>query len=268
MNDLQGKVVLVTGGTRGIGLATALSFGRQGAICYLTHRWGSADEDAIRARFAAVGAPVPRIVEADVANDDDTAALLERIAAEFDGVHAFISNAAFGPVTRGLKDYKRRGLLRGIEYSAWPLCAYTLAIRERFGAPPRYVIGMSAVGVRQLSPNYDLVAAAKAVLETLAKYLDYRLFEEDVNINVLCPRWVRTDALRATFGEEFEAFVAQYPRSHQFIEVGEVADAALALCSGLMDGVRGQVITVDHGHTFSDNLMRLYSESLATRREA
>ena len=51
LNDLRGKTVLITGGTRGIGLATGLAFGREGAVCTLTHRWGSADENDIRRRF-------------------------------------------------------------------------------------------------------------------------------------------------------------------------------------------------------------------------
>ena len=44
------KVVLVTGGTRGIGLACGLAFGRLGASVYLTHRWGSADEATVNGR--------------------------------------------------------------------------------------------------------------------------------------------------------------------------------------------------------------------------
>ena len=48
-NDFRGKAVLVTGGTRGIGLATGLAFGRRGADVTLTYKWGAEDEDAIRA---------------------------------------------------------------------------------------------------------------------------------------------------------------------------------------------------------------------------
>ena len=75
---LAGRCVLVTGGTRGIGLATGLAFGRLGASAVLTHRWGSADEDAIRVAFAEAGAPEPDIVEADAGHGPDLDALLAR----------------------------------------------------------------------------------------------------------------------------------------------------------------------------------------------
>ena len=48
-NDFTGKAVLITGGTKGIGLATGLAFARHGAHLYLTHRWSSADEDEVGA---------------------------------------------------------------------------------------------------------------------------------------------------------------------------------------------------------------------------
>ena len=65
-NDFTNKAVVITGGTKGIGLASGLAFGKQGAHAYLTHRWSSADEDEVRGKFAAIGAPEPAIVEADV----------------------------------------------------------------------------------------------------------------------------------------------------------------------------------------------------------
>jgi enoyl-[acyl-carrier-protein] reductase (NADH) len=90
--------------------------------------------------------------------------------------------------------------------------------------------------------------------------MNYRLFDEDVRINVVRSRLVRTESLRATFGHDFEAFAERFNMRRQFISPDEVANAVLALCSGLMDGVSGQVLMVDRGTTFFDNLMRLYNE--------
>lgn len=259
-NDLRGKAVLVTGGTMGIGLATGLAFARQGAVAWLTHRWGSADEDAILKQFADEQLPAPRILQADVANKEDTAELLGRIKAEHDHVEAFISNVSFGLVVEKIEDYKMSSLFRSIEYSTWPMYQYSADIKALFGRWPRYVIGLSSGGPDHYYKNYDFVAASKAVMETLCRYMSYRLFDEDIRINVVRSRLVRTESLRATFGRDFEEFAEKFNMKRQFIPEQEVADAILALCSGLMDGVRGQVMMVDRGTTFFDNLMRLYNE--------
>jgi enoyl-[acyl-carrier-protein] reductase (NADH) len=90
--------------------------------------------------------------------------------------------------------------------------------------------------------------------------MNYRLYDEDVRINVIRSRLVRTESLRATFGNDFEKFAERFNMERQFIGSEEVANAILALCSGLMDGVSGQVLMIDRGTTFFDNLMRLYNE--------
>jgi NAD(P)-dependent dehydrogenase (short-subunit alcohol dehydrogenase family) len=259
LNDLKGKAVLITGGTRGIGLATGLAFGRQGAHVTLTHKWGSADEDAILRAFADAGAPAPDIVEADVANADDTGALLERIHARHQSIEVLVANVAFAQVVRGLDDYRLRDLQKSIEYTAWPLVDHTRRIRDKFGKFPRYVLGLSSGGVAHFHPNYDFVAAAKAVLETFCRYLAYRLGPEGSRVNIVSARFVRTESLRA-IGAGFEELVERFETDHPFIEPEEVAAALVGMASGLMDGVSGQVLMLDHGAFFADNLMRLYSE--------
>ena len=260
LGHLEGKAVLVTGGTMGIGLATALAFGREGAHCTLTHKWGSADEDEIRRRFAEAGAPPPAIVCADVSRDEDATVLLEGMRRAHERVEAFVSNVSVALVIEGIENYEKRSLFKSIEYSAWPIFAYPQRIKEVFGAYPRYVVGLSSGGVDAFYKNYDFVAASKAVMETLCRYMSYRLFDEDVRVNVVRSRLVRTDSLRATFGEAFEPFAERFNMERQFIPAEEVANVVLALCSGLLDGVNGQVIMVDRGTTFFDNLMRMYNE--------
>lgn len=157
-------------------------------------------------------------------------------------------------------EYDKRGLLRGIEYSAWPLVSYTRRMKQMFGAYPRYVIGLSSSGPDAFSANYDFVATSKAVLETLCRYMNYRLFDEDVRVNVVRAGLVRTESLRATIGRDFETFASHFNMERQFIRPEQVADAIVGLCSGLMDGVSGQVIRVDRGTSFFDTFMRLYEE--------
>lgn len=260
LNDLRGKAVLITGGTMGIGLATGLAFGRLGAQVWLTHRWGSADENEVRDRFAEAGAPEPRIECADVTHDEDTDALLREMKRHHDGVEAYVANVAFAQVVRGFEDYSFRGLASSIEATAWPLASYSTRIRDVFGSWPRYIVGLSSAGPDRFHINYDFVAASKAVLETLARYMSHRLFDEDARVNVVRARPVSTASLEATVGPEFEPFVRDYDTPGLFVEPEDVAHAVVALCSGFMDAVRGQVLTVDRGADFADNLMRLYDE--------
>src|SRR5688572_33208318 len=117
-NDFSGRAVLVTGGTRGIGLATGLAFGKRGARVTLTHKWGSADEAAIEAMFATAGAARPAIVQADAANEDDVAAVLEGIRRDHERLEVLVSNAAFGATVSGIDEYSKKALMAGIDYSA------------------------------------------------------------------------------------------------------------------------------------------------------
>jgi NAD(P)-dependent dehydrogenase (short-subunit alcohol dehydrogenase family) len=258
--DHSQTVLLVTGGTKGIGLATALAFARHGAQAILTYRWGSADEDQVKKAFLDVGGPEPWIVEADVANKDETDALVHKIAERHGRVDVFVSNASASLLVKDLDDYTERGFFQSLRASAWPTFEYLQAFRRRLERLPRHVIIMSSDGPDRFTNSYDFVAASKATLETLMRYWQFRVAGQPVNINVLRSRAVRTDSFDSTFGAEFYGFLRRFVDDAWFMTEEEIADAALALASGFFDGVRGQVITVDRGSTFADGLSYLYAE--------
>lgn len=256
MVDLRDRVVLITGGTQGIGLAVGLAYARHGAHVILTYRWGSADEATVHAAFAAIGARPPLIVQADASNDEDTAALLERVAEHHARVDVLVSNVAFAQRVSSTDDWRKRDLLRSIEYTSWPMWAYTEAIHRRFGAWPRYVVGLSSDGPDQFFMHYDFVAIAKAALETMCRYMNMRLRAHGTRVNVVRSRLVRTESFDATFGPAFHAFLEELGGFDDcYTTPEELADVVLALGSGLLDAIGGQVIMADKGFQFFDNLM-------------
>lgn len=260
LDELRGRTVLVTGGTAGVGLQTGLAFGRAGAHVTLTCRWGSAEEDDILRLFAEADAPTPRILQANAADPEDIDAVLSDIATRHAGVDCFVSNVALAQLVRGWSDLDLRALQQSIEYSAWPLVSHLLAIHARFGRWPRHVVAISSCGPDELHLDYDFAAAAKSVLETLVRYLAHRLEREDCRINAVRPRWVPTASLDATIGPGFAPFARRYGAPGTLQTPEEVASVVLALCSGWLDGMRGQVLTIDHGTRFHDTLMRWYAE--------
>lgn len=258
-----GKVVLVTGGTKGIGLATAQAFAAEGAQTVLTHAWGSADEAEVTAAIVAAGGPPPFIAQADVTRAEDTDAVLAEVAARFGAVHAFISNASVALVVNSMDDYSERGFMKSLKGSAWPTFAYLTAMRRVLGAYPRYCVVMSSDGPDRFTPGYDFVAAGKAAMEAMVKYTAYRLRHDGVRINVLRSRAIRTASFEGTFGNEFHGFLRSFVDEEWFMTPEEVGTAALALCAGPFDGMTGQTIMADRGNTFFDGISYLYE-----RREA
>ena len=250
--------MLVTGGTKGIGLGTALAFARHGAQVVLTHKWGSADETELAAQFRALDAPAPLILEADISRSDDTQRLFETIKTQCGRVDALISNASAAVTVQSLDDLTERAFLKSMRASAWPTVEYTLAAKRVLGTFPRYVIAMSSDGPDRFTPAYDFVACGKAATETLARYLAYRLRDEGVRVNVVRSRAIKTDAFADTFGAEFYHFLRRFVRDDWFMTVDEVANAAFALCSGMFDAMTGQVVMVDRGNTFADGISTIY----------
>jgi enoyl-[acyl-carrier-protein] reductase (NADH) len=197
-----------------------------------------------------------------VTRAEDTAALLAELKGVFPSIDILIANATSALTIKSLDDYTERGFMKSMRGGAWPAFDYLTQIHSVFGRWPKHVVIMSSDGPDSYTPNYDFVAAAKSALETLVRYFAYRLRDEGVRINVLRSRAIRTESFDETFGGEFFDFIAQHAPPAMFTTPKEVAEAALALCSGMFDGMSGQVIQVDKGAAFADGISLVYGKRL------
>jgi NAD(P)-dependent dehydrogenase (short-subunit alcohol dehydrogenase family) len=257
--DLHGKTALITGGTKGIGLASALALAEAGAQVFLTYNWGSAGLDDVAGLFSRSGAQPPGLFQADAAREEDTVRLMDDLAASAQRIDIFVSNVSFALRTMSLEDYKKRSLFKSLEYSTWPLIDYTRRIKSRFGSYPRYILGISSDGPDHFYRGYDFVAASKALLEFFSRYLAGHLSAEGSRVNVLRFGSVNTESFRAMFGDEFFSYMEKSGvPAESMLTPTDCAKAVLAMCSGLLDAVNGQIISVDYGLPFKDNSMMRY----------
>lgn len=263
--DLSGKSVLITGGTKGIGLASALKLAKAGAATYLTYKWGSADLDQIAENFVKEGAAkAPVFIQADVSIAEDTQMVMDVIKEKETQLDIFINNVGFAQSPKSLDDYKKRSLYKTLDYSTWPIVDYTQKIKSTFGEYPEKVLAISSDGPDHFYPGYDYVAASKSLLEFLSKYMAVHLFNEGKGstVNVVRFGTVKTESFNLIFGEEFFEFMAKEGVDESmFLSPDECADSVFAMCSGLMNAMNGQIINVDYGFPYQDNSMMRYINS-------
>jgi NAD(P)-dependent dehydrogenase (short-subunit alcohol dehydrogenase family) len=136
MSNTDQRVVLVTGGSKGIGKEIAMKFAEHGDQVVITYGWGSVEEEDIIADFTKRGLPAPFLKQADVINNDDTTGLLTEIKERFGRLDVFISNVSFTTLVKSMDDYKEANLLKSIEYSCWPMIEYTRQMKAIFNVYP------------------------------------------------------------------------------------------------------------------------------------
>lgn len=258
--DLQGAGVIVTGGTSGLGKAIGLEFARAGATVFLTHRWGSADEDALAAEFVSEGLSAPYIVESDASDAESTRELMAFAHSKVNSLHAVVSNVAFAKVVQDIGDLRKAALDLSLGYSAWPVVELVQSAHAEFGKYPRYVMGISSDGGQVCHAGYDLAGASKSVLETLCRYLAIRLRPHGVCVNAVRPGFLDTASARATFGDAVMDG-ARERVGNLFLDPRKVAGTCVALASGLLDSVTGQVIVVDEGWSLVSPLSYVVDDS-------
>ena len=249
MIDLQGKVALVTGASRGIGRACAIRFAELGADVIVNFLSSRDEASAVVGQIQELGRTAIAI-RADVANPEDIQAMIGSIEDRFGSLDIIVSNAAAGGF-RPATQLKPTNVEAALRTNALPVvwlaqaAAKMLAQRDSFGK----VIAISSHGSMWAVPNYAAIGASKAALESFVRHLALELGPTGINFNCVLPGIVATEAVRTMPGVEqvLKAAGERMMLPTRTLSPDDIAGVVAFLASSDSDLIQGQTIVVDGG---------------------
>lgn len=250
--DLTGKTAIVTGSSRGIGLAIAEGMAARGANVVISSRKQAACDAAaevINARGAGRALSVP----ANIADKAALEALVVAAQGAFGDIDILVCNAAsnpyYGPL-HGITDDQFEKILRNnLLSSHWLVRLVAPSMRERRDGS---IIIISSIGGYRGSTVIGAYNISKAADFQLARTLAVEFGADNVRVNCIAPGIIRTDFARALWEDEVNH--AEALRGTPLNRIGEpedVAGAAIFLASAAGRYVTGQSIIVDGGATIT-----------------
>jgi 3-oxoacyl-[acyl-carrier protein] reductase len=242
---LQGKVVLITGSSSGIGQTVALRFAREGAKVVVNYRANKKGGEETLKQIKNITDDC-LLVQADVSKEADVKRLFKTVVDEFGTVDVLINNAAIGTDKRpfmeaSYDDFKE---MIDTDITSVFMCSQQAAIIMQNQGSGK-IINTSSVrgwGPGGRAPVYAAMkAAVNSFTQTFAKVV-----APDIQVNAVGPGFVKTRTYEAFSDEMIQGFMDQ-TYLKRFVTQEEIADAFVFLAKN--DAMTGQVIYVDAGFT-------------------
>ncbi len=247
MFDFTGKNILITGGTRGIGLGLLKEFAAKGAnVAFL---YGTAADKAaeVEAEWAGSGVRVSGY-QTDVSDFEAVKLIVKRILTDFGGIDVLINNAGI----------TRDGYMMFMSQESWgnvldvnltgTFNVTKQLITHFLSKKKGKIINITSVsGITGMAgqTNYS---ASKAGIIGLTQSLTKELAVKNINVNAIAPGYIQTEMLDTIPEKMKEKFVSEIPAG-RIGSVTDVANAAMFLASDYSDYINGQVLIVDGGLT-------------------
>jgi 3-oxoacyl-[acyl-carrier protein] reductase len=238
--SLDGKVALVTGGSRGIGAAISRELAKAGARVALNYRAGQEAADEIAEEIGGLA------IQADVSNPEEVQALIERVEGELGDIDALVNNAGVTRdtlIARMTDDDWQTVIdtnLRGTFNTSRAVSRKML--RRRAGS----IVNLSSVVGIHGNPGQANYAASKAGIIGLTKALARELGSRGVRVNAIAPGYIATE-LTDVLPEEARGLILQNTPLGRLGEPEDVAGAVRFLCSDEATFITGEVLLVDGG---------------------
>jgi len=242
----EGKVVCITGSSRGIGRTLALRFAREGADVVINYVRNGNKAREVAKEIEELGRKA-LLVRANMAQEEKIIGMFDEIRSAFGRLDVFIHNAASGRNRAAMDvDVKGWDWTMNVNTRAFLICAQqSAALMPEEGG---HMLALSSFGADRVFPYYTTVGASKAALESLVRYFAIELASRRINVNAISAGAVETDAL--DHFPEMDKTLEEVKRKmpyERLVTPDDIANLALFLCSKEAEMIRGQVIDIDGG---------------------
>jgi dehydrogenase/reductase SDR family member 4 len=246
--SLAGKTALITGASRGIGLAIARTYARAGANVVLNARkvdvlTGAVDELTAQGFHA-------RALAMNAGKVEDAPKLIEAAVALFGGLDILVNNAAanpiYGPVELATPEIFSKIMNVNLHAPFELAKAARPHLQARGGGS---IINMSSIGGRNPEPGLGIYSVSKAALLSLTRVLAKEWGQYGITVNAICPGLIKTDFSAALWSDEktMQHMLRQQP-VQRIGEGDDIAAMALYLASDAARFTTGATFTVDGGY--------------------
>ena len=245
MIDLSGKVALVTGSSRGIGVGIAQKLAQQGAKVVVNYRRSAEEAQAVVKSIVDAGGEAVAI-QADVSNSDDAQRLIKEAIAAFGDLHILVNNAG---VTRDMLimmlkdedwDLVIQSNLSSVFYCSKAVTRHMM--RKRYGR----IVNITSVTGLSGQAGQTNYAASKAGIIGFTRSLAREIGSRGITVNAVAPGFIPTALTDVLTDEQKKAIIDTTPLG-RFGSVEDVANAVVFLASDDAGFITGQVLSVDGG---------------------
>jgi len=247
VNGLQGKRALVTGGSRGIGAATAQLFAEYGVHVAIGYRNRKADADALAASLRDRHGVNTFAHASDIATMSGATELVERSADALGGLDFFVGNAGIwipeeASVGQMTDEQWRRTMSENVDSMFFTARAVTRRIADN----GRIVFVASTAGQRGEANHADY-AASKGAMISFVKSLSPELAKRNITVNSVAPGWVDTEMCAEPYANGGRERISANIPIGRVASPRDIAGPIVFLCSELARHITGEILNVNGG---------------------
>lgn len=249
-NDMENKVALVTGGSSGIGRATALAFAARGATVVIASRTPERGEQVV-AEIEAAGGKA-RWVQTDVSQAAQVAALFQTVADACGRLDYAFNNGGSGGNSGWVADIREEdwdATIDGFLKSVWLCMKHEIPLMLKGGGGA--IVNNSSVDGLRAFPWDPVYSAAKHGVLGLTKSAALQYATQGIRINAVCPGWIRTPPVEGLLERDpgADKNLLLHQPIGRFGKPEEVAETVVWLCSDAASLLLGVALPVDGGYT-------------------